>query len=191
MQLTEIILLGVGLAMDCFAVSLSKGIASGKFHKAGALAMALSFGIFQAAMPLISYFAGIRFTDLIGRISPWIALILLSFIGGKMVKDHFAERSHPEEAVREKEVDYRLRTILILSVATSIDALATGLLFIGQGRTVWLAVSVIGAFSFLFSIVGTLAGVFAGKRFHFPAELVGGLILIGIGLKIWIEGIFL
>lgn len=181
MTIIEIILLGIGLAMDCFAVSLSKGIAARRLNTSGALLMALLFGLFQAGMPLIGYYAGVHWTEAISKIAPWVALILLGFIGGKMIKEHF------EEGEEHADADYRVRTLLVLSVATSIDALATGLVFIGQSATIWLAIAVIGVCSFIFSLAGTLIGVFVGGRFKFPAELIGGLILVGIGLKIWIE----
>lgn len=183
MGVLEIILLGIGLAMDCFAVSLSKGIAARTFHARGAVIMALFFGLFQAGMPLIGYYAGISFSEFISRTAPWIALVLLGFIGGKMIKEHFSSKGHDDKA----DADYSMRTVLVLAVATSIDALATGLIFVGQDSAIWLAVSVIGLCSFLFSLAGTLVGAFAGSRFRFPAELAGGIILVGIGLKIWIE----
>lgn len=187
MSIIELILLGIGLAMDCFAVSLSKGIAAKRFIPAGMVTMAVFFGLFQAGMPLIGYFAGTYFAGFISKTAPWIALVLLGFIGGKMVKEHFC----PEEE-DQSSADYGFKTIVILAIATSIDALATGLLFVSEPRmTLWLAVGIIGVCSVLFSLLGTTIGVTLGKRFHFPAELVGGLILIGIGLKIWIEGIFL
>lgn len=185
MGILELILLGVGLAMDCFAVSLAKGMAAGKLRLWPAIVMALFFGIFQAGMPMIGYFAGLYFASLIAEIAPWVAFVLLGFIGGKMLKEHFC----PEE--EEADNDYTIRTILILAVATSIDALATGLIFVGQSEVLPLAISIIGICSFLFSMAGTLIGVFAGSRFKFPANLVGGLILIGIGLKIWIQGLLL
>lgn len=185
MGIIELVLLGIGLAMDCFAVSLAKGMASGRLRLWPAVAMALFFGIFQAGMPLAGYLAGSYFAELISRIAPWIALVLLGYIGGKMVKDHF----FPDE--EEADNDYSLRTIIVLAVATSIDALATGLIFVGQSDILPLAVLIIGVCSFAFSMAGTLIGVFAGSRFNFPANLFGGIILIGIGLKIWIEGLFL
>lgn len=185
MGIVELILLGVGLAMDCFAVSLAKGMAAGRLRFWPAAVMALFFGLFQAGMPLAGYFAGSYFASLIARIAPWVALVLLGFIGGKMVKEHFS----PEEEAADN--DYSIRTILVLAIATSIDALATGLIFVGQSSVLPLALSIIGVCSFAFSMAGTLIGVFAGSRFRFPANLFGGLILIGIGLKIWIEGVLL
>lgn len=185
MGLLEIILLGVGLAMDCFAVSLSKGIAAGRLYMGRVLLMALFFGLFQAGMPLIGYFAGVHFAGIISKVAPWIALGLLGYIGGKMIYEHFHEDKEQEQD--HHNADYSISTILILSVATSIDALATGLLFIGQQDILWLAVLMIGFFSFIFSLTASLIGVYAGRKFNFPAELLGGVILVGIGLKIWLE----
>lgn len=194
MSIFEIILLGIALAMDCFAVSLAKGISAGKLYCARILLMALLFGLFQAGMPLIGYFAGVRFAGAIASVAPWIALALLGFIGGKMIVEYFKERNSGEDDSAPEDaagVDYSLKTLMVLSVATSIDALATGLLFVGfSAAKLAVAVTIIGVCSFVFSLLGTFAGVFVGKHFKFPAELLGGLILVGIGLKIWIEGLF-
>lgn len=187
MSQIEIVLLGIGLAMDCFAVSLSKGIAARRVYAAGAVTMAVFFGLFQAGMPLIGYFAGTHFATFIGKVAPWMALILLGFIGGRMIWEHFS----PDDADDHADADYGLWTVVVLSVATSIDALATGLIFVGQEQVIWLAVAVIGVCSTLFSLAGTLLGVFVGGRFRFPAELVGGIILVCIGLKIWAEAVIL
>lgn len=189
MSFGEILLLGIGLAMDCLAVSLSKGIAAKKFFPFRAILMAVLFGLFQAGMPLIGYFAGNYFVNFISRIAPYLALVLLGIIGGKMIYEYFTQDD--ESAEGGKQADYSFSTLLVLSVATSIDALATGVLFVGQREVLWLAIGVIGLCSFFFSILGTYVGVSAGRRFNFPAELVGGLILVGIGLKIWIEGVIL
>lgn len=182
MGIVEMILLGIGLAMDCFAVSLSKGIAAKNLFPGKVTLMALLFGLFQAGMPLIGYYAGSHFAEAISKVAPWVALILLGFIGGKMIKEHFS----PEE--EEGNADYGIMTLLVLSVATSIDALATGLIFVGNSSRLALAVLIIGICSFAFSLAGSFTGVFVGKKFRFPAELVGGLILVGIGIKIFLEG---
>lgn len=184
MSVWEIILLGAALAMDCLAVSVAKGVSAGKLYPASALMMALSFGLFQAGMPLVGYFAGSCFASFISRFAPWIALVLLGFIGGKMIKEHFEDDAEGEN---KSGSDYGFLTIIVLSVATSIDALATGLIFVGNPSSMYLAVLIIGIFSFVFSFGGTLAGVFLGTRFRFPAELVGGVILVCIGLKIFIS----
>lgn len=190
MSFGEILLLGVGLAMDCLAVSLSKGISARKLYPLRSLLMAVFFGLFQAGMPLIGYFAGSYFVEFISKVAPWLALVLLGFIGGKMIFEFVKAEDSDEDDVAKVE-DYSLTTILVLAVATSIDALATGVLFVGHQEVLWLAVGIIGLCSLFFSLLGTYVGVTAGRTFTFPAELVGGLILIGIGLKIWIEGVIL
>ena len=186
MSVIEMILLGVGLAMDCFAVSMSKGLAARRLILGKAMLMAFLFGFFQAGMPLIGFYAGTWFAGFIDKVAPWVALVLLGFIGGKMIWEHFSEKDSPDHS----DADYSLRTILLMSVATSIDALATGLIFVPVPQAIWLATAIIGICSFLFSALGTLLGVFVGSRFRFPAELVGGIILVCIGLKIWAQGLF-
>ncbi len=168
--------------MDCFAVSITKGITSGKAQWGNALLMALLFGLFQGGMPLIGFFAGVAFTEQIARFDHWIALVLLGFIGGKMIW----ESLHEDEEVEEHR-DFSFQTLLVLAIATSIDALATGIIFVPTPEVLWLAVGVIALVSFCFSIGGYWIGVVCGKRFHFNVELLGGIILIGIGLKIFLE----
>lgn len=185
MSLFELILLGIGLAMDCFAVSFSKGLAARRIIPEGMIPMAIAFGLFQAIMPLGGYFAGTHFASYLSGIAPWIALILLGFIGGKMIFEYFSDKDGAEH----EDADFAVGTILILAVATSIDALATGLLFVGDPARLYIAVIIIGAASFLFSSLGSVLGALLGNRFKFPAELIGGIILVCIGLKIWLEGL--
>ncbi len=185
MDILSIILIAIGLAMDCFAVSITKGITSGKSQWSKALLMALLFGLFQGGMPLIGFFAGVAFTDQIARFDHWIALLLLGFIGGKMIWESLHETE--DEDTCTKHCDFSLKTLVLLAIATSIDALATGIIFVPTPEIIWQAVSIIALVSFLFAGVGYTIGVFCGKRFHFNVELLGGLILIAIGLKIFIE----
>ncbi len=168
--------------MDCFAVSITKGITSGKAQWGNALLMALLFGLFQGGMPLIGFFAGVAFTEQIARFDHWIALVLLGFIGGKMIW----ESLHEDEEVEEHR-DFSFQTLLVLAIATSIDALATGIIFVPTPEVLWLAVGVIALVSLCFSIGGYWIGVVCGKRFRFNVELLGGIILIAIGAKIFIE----
>ena len=196
MDIFSIILIAIGLAMDCFAVSVSKGLATScvvrprEQHCARfspkALLMAVLFGVFQGGMPLIGYFAGTLFADFFSKFSPWIALGLLVFIGGKMIYESF----HEDEDHHSAE-DFSLKTLLLLAVATSIDALATGVIFIPVPERLWVGVGIIALVSFLFSIGGYLIGKYAGTRFHLNANLIGGIILILIGIKIWIEGVWM
>jgi len=190
MDLITIILFGVGLAMDCFAVSVSKGLAV-DIHAVFAKRqhpwlMALLFGLFQGGMPLIGFYAGNLFSDFFSHYAGWIALALLGYIGGKMIYESLHKKDDNEPL---HQADFSLKTLLILAVATSIDALATGVVFIPCPERLWLGVSIIALCSFLFSILGYLIGVFVGSKFKVNVELIGGIILVAIGLKIFIEGV--
>ncbi|MCQ2348229.1 MAG: manganese efflux pump MntP family protein [Paludibacteraceae bacterium] len=181
MDLLSIILLGIALAMDCFAVSIAQGLQQRRWCPM-ALVMAVLFGLFQGGMPLIGYGVGSVFALIVKRFAPWIALLLLGWIGGKMVY----EACHLHDT--DKPADWSLANMFLLAVATSIDALATGLIFIPYARQLWLGVGVIAFCSLFFSLLGYLLGVFVGKV-KVNVELIGGLLLIGIGIKIFIEGI--
>lgn len=183
MSILTIILIGVGLAMDCFAVSTTQGLSEGRWT-AKAILMAVLFGLFQGGMPLIGYAAGTLFADFFSKYAPWIALLLLLFIGGKMI---FEE----PEAENEGKADWKWTTIVMLAIATSIDALATGVIFIPCSEQLVMGIAIIAICSLLFSIAGFLMGVFVGSRFRLNTNLIGGLILIGIGIKIWVEGCLL
>jgi putative Mn2+ efflux pump MntP len=183
MDLLTILVIAVGLAMDCLAVSVAQGIAVRPTDRPKPLLMALLFGLFQGGMPLIGYFAGSFFTDFFDTYAPWIALALLAFIGGKMVWESLHEK-------QETATGWQLSRLLILAVATSIDALATGVIFIPAPEMLWTGIALIGLVSFLFSVGGYHIGKDMGKRFTLNVELLGGVILIGIGLKIWAEGFF-
>lgn len=185
----DIILIAVGLAMDCFAVSITHGLSYDRSRKPlayyGPWLMAVMFGLFQGSMPLVGYFAGTLFADFFSKFAPWIALILLAGIGCKMIW----ESLHPKD--EEKTcADFSLKHISALAIATSIDALATGVIFIPVPEMLWIGVGIIALVSFLFSVAGYSIGAFVGQKFHFNVELLGGVILIIIGLKIFVEGIF-
>lgn len=185
MDLLSIILLAVGLAMDCFAVSIAQGMQGGKWRQVTALA--LLFGLFQGGMPLIAYFAGKVFADFFTRWSPWIALVLLVLIGGKMIVETIVEKQKTKE---DSEVAaLTLGPMLVLAVATSIDALSIGVLFIPIPEVLWLAIGIIAVTSFAFSLVGFELGKRLGKHLPINANIVGGCILIAIGVKIFLEGI--
>ena len=191
MDLLSIILLGIALAMDCFAVSIAQGLQQRRWCPM-ALVMALLFGLFQGGMPLIGYGVGSVFALIVKRFAPWIALLLLGWIGGKMIWEAIGVRSKDRcaDGIKSKDrcADWSGGHILTLAVATSIDALATGLIFIPYARQLWLGVGVIAFCSLFFSLLGYLLGVFVGKV-KVNVELIGGLLLIGIGIKIFIEGI--
>ena len=187
MDILSIILIAIGLAMDCFAVSIAQGLDTdirNTKQQPKVLLMAFLFGLFQGGMPLIGYYAGTLFADFFSRYAPWIALILLAFIGGKMIIESFKK---DEES--EQHATWTLPFLLTMAVATSIDALATGVIFIPVPEMLWTGIGLIALVSFLLSIAGCYIGSVFGKRFNLNVELLGGIILVGIGLKIWIEGV--
>jgi len=185
MGILEICLLAVALAMDCFAVSITSGFLLKRVQWRPMLTMAFLFGLFQALMPLLGWFSTRYFHNYIEHVDHWIAFGLLAFIGGKM----FIEGFKPETANHFDPT--RLRVIVGLAVATSIDALAVGISFACTGMTAFsdilMPLVVIGVVSFLFSIVGCFIGIRIGGRFHFPVEQIGGAILILIGIKILVQ----
>ncbi len=179
--------MAIGLAMDCFAVSIAQGVTvdlHDQHQRPKPVLMALLFGFFQGGMPLITFYAGSLCADFFHTYAPWIALILLGYIGGKMIWDSFRKDE-------QHHADWSIMKLLMFSVATSIDAFSVGLLFIPCPEVIWTAVGIIAMVSFLFSIAGYIIGVFIGERFRFNVELIGGLILIAIGVKIWVEGCLL
>jgi len=182
MNLSDIILIAIGLAMDCFAVSIACGIAMKPFRFGPALRIAFLFGLFQAVMPLIGWLAGSTFKHLIESYDHWIAFGILLLLGGRMLWEYFFV--HPDKKILNP---YKKRVVLTLALATSIDALAIGLSFAFLHIDLMMPVLIIGVSSLLFSSLGLLIGKRYGHRFHIPAELFGGIVLIGIGIKILIE----
>ncbi|MDR0835694.1 MAG: manganese efflux pump MntP family protein [Tannerella sp.] len=189
MDIFSIILIAIGLAMDCFAVSISKGICAQKFYAGYTFRMALLFGLFQAVMPFIGFIAGSFFVEQIKAIDHWIALLLLGFIGVHTIIESL-KKDDDEAEPCEPCKQFKWKTLLSLAVATSIDALATGVVFVPFSDVIYQAVIMIGCTSFLFSFAGMGIGVYFGKRFKFNVELLGGIILVCIGLKIWVEHVF-
>lgn len=187
MSLIEIILIAIGLAMDCFAVSIASSICYGKYNWPKIVRMALFFGLFQGGMPLIGWACGISFAEFIHSIDHWLALGILGFLGGKMIYESFKDDDEDDVVCEAKSPYGSLRMVTILAVATSIDALATGLIFVPLGNLMFSASGIIAVVSFLFTIVGCVLGVAFGKRIKFNVEAIGGAILIAIGLKIFIE----
>ena len=181
MRFWELLLIGVGLSMDAFAVAICKGLKMPKLNLKQAAVIALFFGGFQALMPLVGWGLGIGFNKYITSVDHYIAFALLAFIGGKMVYDSFKEEED-EDAYR-----FDLKELLLMAIATSIDALAVGVTFAFLGVNIGLSVSVIGVTTFLLSLVGVFIGHRFGARFQSKAELAGGIILILIGLKILLE----
>lgn len=181
----ELLLMGVGLAMDAFAVSVCKGLGMSKVNKKQAVTIGLFFGGFQALMPLIGWVLGKQFEKYITSVDHWIAFILLGFIGGKMIVE--ALRPEPEETVEKLDEPLDLKEMFVLAVATSIDALAVGITFAFLGTPIVEAITIIGVTTFVISIIGVYIGNFFGSKYKNRAEFVGGLILVLLGLKILLE----
>lgn len=183
MGIFELLLLSIGLGMDAFAVSVCKGISMKKMDWKKACIVGLYFGGFQALMPVIGYFFGTSFQSIITNIDHWVAFVLLGIIGGKMIQEAF-QKDNDEE---EYSSDVSVKTMLILSVATSIDALAVGITFAFLNVNLLLAIIFIGLITFVLSVVGTKIGNRFGDKYKGKAEFIGGIILILIGFKILFE----
>ena len=173
MGVIELLLLSIGLAMDAFAVSVCKGISMKKINCKKSCIIGLWFGGFQALMPTIGYFLGSAFESLVTNIDHWIAFILLGIIGGNMIKEAFCKEKEDEES----NDDISFKTMFVLAVATSIDALAIGITFAFLKVNLLLAIS----------MIGTKVGNKFGSKYEKKAELAGGIILILIGIKILLE----
>ena len=182
----ELFLLGVGLSMDAFAVSVCKGLGMRKLDKKQALIIGLYFGGFQALMPLIGWLLGSQFQQYITSIDHWIAFILLGFIGGKMMVGAVREWNE-EETVEVMDAPIDHKNMFVLAVATSIDALAVGITFAFLNVSIMEACLIIGCTTFVLSVIGVVVGNFFGTRYKRKAEIAGGVILILIGLKILLE----
>ena len=181
MGLLEIFFIGVGLAMDAFAVSVCKGLSMKKLDWKKAIIIALYFGIFQAGMPVIGYFLGSTFENLVTKVDHWIAFILLAAIGANMIKEAFSNETEDEN----DNVDFK--TMIVLAIATSIDALAVGITFAFFEINLLLAISIIGITTFIISLLGVKIGNKFGSKYESKAEIAGGIVLILMGLKILLE----
>ena len=181
MSFVEILLIGIGLSMDAFSVSICKGLTTKKFSWKMALTCGLWFGFFQALMPVIGYFLGAQFQQYIEAYDHWIAFGLLFLIGANMIREALSGK----EEESSNSMDFK--TMFLLAVATSIDALAVGVSFACIQVKLWSSVLIIGATTFLFSIIGVKIGNVFGSKFEKSAEIIGGIILILIGLKILLE----
>lgn len=176
----------IGLSMDACAVSISNGMCFNNIKKKQILSTAIAFGIFQAFMPLLGYIVGSTFSDTIAFLDHWIALILLGFIGGKMVIEALKELKYPE-ACLNVEKNLTLKTLILQAIATSIDALAVGIGFAVIKVDIFNAALSIGIITFINSIIGSNLGKKFGEMFKQKAEILGGAILVLIGLKIFLE----
>ena len=180
--MVEIFLIAVSLALDAFAVSVSSGISVPGFGPRQAVKMGLWFGTFQFLMPLLGWLLGSRFQGLITSVDHWIAFVLLCAIGGNMVRE-----SRTCGACGEMDASFAPKVMLPLAVATSIDALAVGVTFAFLRVDILPAVCFIGAVTFVFSFAGVKMGSVFGARYQSKAELFGGGVLIGMGIKILLE----
>ncbi len=181
MGLFELLTIGVGLAMDAFAVAICKGLSMKKMSIKKGCIVGGYFGFFQGMMPAIGYFLGVGFKDYIVSIDHWVAFILLGLIGGNMIKEAM------EDDCENCEDDLSFKAMLPLAIATSIDALAIGVTFAFLNVNIILAVSIIAITTFVISFAGVKIGNVFGMKYKSKAEFAGGIILIGMGLKILLE----
>lgn len=184
MSIIEIALIGIALAMDAFAVSICKGLAMSKMSYKKAIIIALFFGVFQALMPLFGYFLGNAFANSIAVIDHWIAFILLGLIGINMIKEAL------DDEVECVDDTLRISDLVMLSIATSIDALAVGITFAFFKVSILSAILIIGIITFILCVIGVKIGNIFGEKYKSKAEIIGGIILILIGFKILIEHLF-
>ena len=182
MTFLELFLIGIGLSMDAFAVSICKGLSMQKIDKTYTLCIGLFFGGFQALMPLLGYLLGTQFERLVTSVDHWITFVLLGIIGGNMIREALSKD--------EDKLDGSLafKAMLLLAIATSIDALAVGITFAFlPGTHIVPAVALIGSITFVFSAAGIRLGNVFGLRYKSKAEFAGGVILILLGTKILLE----
>ncbi len=183
MSFIEIFLIGIGLSMDAFAVSICKGLSVQKVKPKHCLITGLYFGGFQALMPFLGYVLGFRFKDFIMNFDHWVAFVLLVIIGANMIKESYGDCEKVGDS-------FDFKTMFPLAVATSIDALAVGITFAFLQVNIIAAITIIGITTFAFGVVGLKVGNAFGLKYRSKAEFFGGLVLIFIGLKILIEHVF-
>ena len=181
MDFLALVLISVGLAMDAFAVSVCKGLAMKRPDLKSIAIVGLWFGVFQGVMPVIGFYMGTALYDLVEDYAPWVVFVLLAAIGGNMI---FESLSKKEE---ELDADLSFGTMLMLAIATSIDALAVGISIAMENGDIFVSAIVIGVITFIISAIGVGGGSRIGSRYGKHAEFAGGVILILIGLKILLE----
>lgn len=185
MGILELFLIGVGLSMDAFAVAICQGLCMPKINWRHAGIIALFFGGFQALMPFMGWLLGSQFAGYIQSFDHWVAFILLALIGGNMVREALAPEEEAVACAVTTKLDYK--QLLLMAVATSIDALAVGVTFAFFEVSIIPAISVIGCTTFCISLAGVAVGNFFGARYKKRAEVTGGIILILLGIKILLE----
>jgi putative Mn2+ efflux pump MntP len=184
MGFLEIFLIAIGLSMDAFAVSIILGLSVKKPGIKEFLIPGLFFGFFQALMPFIGYYAGTHFVEKIQHLDHWVVFGLLGFIGGKMIKDSFSKQE------QSKEVSFKFFNMLLLAIATSIDALAIGVSFAFFQINILTAIMIIGLTTLILSMGGVKVGNLFGARYKSKAEFAGGAVLVLLGFKVLIESLF-
>lgn len=186
MTLLEIFLVGIGLSMDAFAVAICKGLAMPTINRKQTLLIAVYFGVFQALMPLTGWLLGSQFARHVTKMAPWIAFVLLAWIGGNMIRESLSKKEEDEEV---ESAELRHKELFMLAIATSIDALAVGVSFsmVELAIPIGAAAALIGCTTFAISVGGVFVGHIFGARYKNRAEFVGGAILILIGVKILLE----
>lgn len=184
MGIVELALIAVGLSMDAFAVSVCKGLGMSRLNWRQALVIAAFFGGFQALMPIVGWVLASQLAGFVEPVDHWIAFALLAFIGGKMIWDAFHDDGE-DESRADKPLD--MRELVLLAIATSIDALAIGITFAFLHVDIVLPVTLIGAVTFALSLVGVAVGHQFGRRWERPSTIAGGIVLILIGVKILLE----
>lgn len=185
MGLAELFVIAVGLSMDAFAVSICKGLSIGKIKLKHMCIAGLWFGGFQALMPAIGYFLGSFFADMVTKYAHWVAFVLLAIIGGNMIKESFERDDY--ENCGDAAMD--VKTMFVMAIATSIDAMAVGVSFAFLKVDIIPAVTFIGVITFLLSGFGVKIGSIFGSKYKSKAELVGGIVLILMGAKTLLEGL--
>lgn len=200
--MAELFLIAVGLSMDAFAVSIAKGLTMKKVRVRDAILVGVWFGVFQCLMPLIGAYLGTQFLDKIKIVDHWVAFGILAAVGGNMIREAFqkekeqqelekAKTSEPqhryEKELHKDETDLRFSTMLMLAIATSMDALAVGITFSLLSIRILPASVFIGCVTFCISFGGVYAGRFLGKKAQKGAAIAGGIVLIAIGVKILLE----
>lgn len=184
MEYATLIIIAVGLAMDAFAVSIGKGLSVRCIEPRHTISVGLWFGGFQALMPLVGYYLGVSFASFVQSIDHWIAFALLGVIGVNMIRE---ASSKDECECHNSNADFSSRKMLLLAIATSIDALAVGVSFAFLGVNIWRAVMLIGVITMILSMIGLRIGNVFGCRYKSKAELFGGCVLLLMGCKILIE----
>lgn len=186
-----LLLMGIGLAMDAFAVSICKGLAMRKVNKKQCFVIALFFGGFQALMPVVGWLLGSRFEQYIVSVDHWIAFFLLGLIGGKMIWEAIREKED-HDIVEHLDAPLDIKELFVMAVATSIDALAVGITFAFLGTPILEASLIIGVTTFVICVIGVYVGNFFGSKYKCKASIAGGMILVLLGIKILLEhlGIF-